>query len=176
MAGTRTAPAVHDGTAETAGTKYVTTLSLVDKSGDTFSESIVTTNAPSAANIEAWAAAYQNGSNASVYQVSLQKFWKGAKSTSNAVAAERNSVKDGINVNFEDVTALKSYTGRLIAPVDTTMSANADIPTPTTGPLGALINAYGLILNTVSGAFVATTAQFTERRERKNNPKVPATG
>jgi hypothetical protein len=60
MAGTRTAPAF-----TAAATRRIITLHLIDASGDLYPESFDVAIAATAAAIEAWAAAYAAGSQAS---------------------------------------------------------------------------------------------------------------
>lgn len=168
MAGTRTAPA-----ATATPTKFYTTLYLIDASGDTWAETIVTEEAPTAANFEAWAAAYQAGSQASLYALGQNTLWEGAALASNAETDQRSTVAEGINLLMKELP-LNSETLRLIAPVPTAMTGNSDIPIVASGPVASVINAGLLVLNSgiVPGEYLFRSAQFTGRRERKNNPRV----
>lgn len=164
MAGTRTAPDV--GLA--AANKVVTTLHLIDSSGDTFTDTIVTTTTPTVAQIEAYAANYQTNSQASLWKVSQSLEWVGDADPDNAEVGQRNSVKDGINLLFRDIAALKTQTLRLVAPVPATMQGNQDIPLVSDVDFAALITAELAILS----SYNLDSAQYTERRERSNNPRI----
>lgn len=160
---TRTAPAVTG-----AGTRFVTTLHLIDASGDIITESMTTLAAPTAADIEAWAAAYQASSKASLWGVSTQTQWFGDSDASNADVGQRNSVKDGVNMLFKSATSLNSFNQRLVAPIDANMQGNQDIPLLSNGAFTTLIGAYQTLLT----PHTLYSAQYTERRERSNNPRV----
>lgn len=163
MAGTRTAPAV-DGT----GNAYNTTLHFVDASGDQWAENILTIAAPTAAQVEAWAAAYQAATQASLWKVTTQIVYEGDKDADNAEALQRSSVKDGVNLLWKNVTTLDTQTPRLIAPIAATMQGNQDIPLLTAAEFVALIAAEQAIL----AGYNLQSAQYTERRERSNNPRI----
>lgn len=160
---TRTAPTV-DGT----GTAYNTTLHLIDKSGDQWAENILSLAAPTSAQIEAWAAAYQAASQASLWKVTTMIIYEGDKDADNADVGQRNSVQDGVNLLYKNVTTLDTQTPRLVAPVAATMQGNQDIPLLTAAEFVALINAELAIL----AGYALQSAQYTERRERSNNPRI----
>lgn len=160
---TRTAPAVTG-----AVSKFLMTLHLIDASGDTYTESIKTLTAPTAVDIEAWAAAYQASSKASIYAVSTQSIWEGDADVSNADVGQRNSVKNGVNLLFKSASALNTYNQRLVAPIDANMQGNQDIPLLSNGAFTTLILAY----QTLVTPHTLYSAQYTERTERTNNPKV----
>lgn len=164
---TRTAPTVAAGTEN----KVLTTLHLIDVSGDQFTDVIESTSAPTEVEIEAWAAAYQAGSQASLWKVSQQLEWSGDADPDNADVGQRNSVKDGVNMLFKNLTTLKSQSPRLVAPVPDAMQGNQDIPLLSSDPpFVPLIAAYSAILT----GYNLTSAQYTERRERSNNPRIKA--
>lgn len=160
---TRTAPDV-----TAAVTAVQTTLHLIDASGDLFTDSFTTLTAPTAAQVEALAAAYQAASQASVYGVTMSSQWFGDADADNADAGYRGSVKDGINLLYKNVATNTSITPRLVAPIAATMQGNQDIPLVTATEAAALITAQLAILT----GFSLQSAQFTERRERSNNPRI----
>lgn len=162
--GTRTAPVV----AIANINKSVTTLHLVDASGDSFTDAIVTPDLISDGLVEAWATAYQASSQASLWKVSQSIEYVGDKDTSNAGIGQRNSIADGVNNLFKNLTTLATQTPRLVAPIDAVMQGNQDIPLLTSAEMTALINS---LLAMLSG-FTHQSAQFTGRRERTNNPKI----
>lgn len=163
MAGTRTAPAV-TGVVSSVNT----TLHFIDASGDTFTENIVTLGIPLAADIEGWAAAYQLATQSSLWKVTQSSAWEGAADPDNAEVGQRNSVKDGINLLYKDIATLNTINARLIAPVPSTMQGNQDIPLVSDATFTALLLAYAILLP----SYELNSAQYTERRERKNNPKI----
>lgn len=160
---TRTAPAVTG-----AGTRFVVSLHLIDASGDTITESMTVLTEPTAADIEGWAAAYQASSKASLYGVSVQRQWFGDADASNADVGTRDSVKDGVNLLFKSAGSLNSFNQRLVAPIDANMQGNQDIPLLSNAAFTSLILAYGIIV----APHTLYSAQYTERRERSNNPRV----
>lgn len=163
--GTRTAPAVSG-----AITDAVATLHLIDASGDQITDAILATTAPSGANMETLAAAYQASSQASLWKVSITQNWTGDADPDNAGTGSRDSVKDGVNMLWKNLTTLRTQNPRLVAPLAANMQGNQDIPLLTATEFAALIAAYQTILS----GFSLQSAQYTERRERSNNPKIKA--
>jgi hypothetical protein len=165
MPGTRTAPTVGALTV----TENIVSLGLVDVSFDTWSESL---NLPGGAltdmaDIEAWAVDYQAASNASLYRVTQQVVWEGAKDASNALALFRASAESGVNMLYRNAL-LATETGRLVAPIDAVMQGNQDIPLLSAAQMTALIAEY---INLLTG-YQLESAQYTGRRERRNNPRI----
>lgn len=163
MPGTRTAPAA---TATATGQNFA--IHLVDASGDLWSESVPVAVTAAAGDLEGLAASYQAASNASVWKLSRETLWEGAIDPDNAVAAFRASVAEGVNLLFRNTTTFDARALRLIAPIAACMQGNQDIPLVTATEFAALITDY----LTLSSGYDLETAQFTGRRERKNNPKI----
>lgn len=161
---TRTAPAV----AIANITSSLTTLHVIDASGDLYTESIITPDLVSDTTVETWVAAYQAITQASVYKVTQQIIYEGDADPSNADVGQRNSTSDGINLLSKNATSLESQTPRVVAPVDAVMQGNQDIPLLSGGGMPAYITAYLAILT----GYALVSAQFTGRRERKNNPRI----
>lgn len=162
--GTRTAPTV----AIANINKSVTTFHLVDASGDTFTDAIVTPDLVSDGLVEAIAAAYQAASQASLWKVSQTIEYIGDQDTSNGGIGQRNSIAEGVNNLYKNLTTLQSQTPRLVAPIDAVMQGNQDIPLLSSTEMAALITATLAVLSGYSHA----SAQFTGRRERTNNPRI----
>lgn len=163
MAGTRTAGTVN-------GTPNICNVSigLIDASGDVISDNLQFATVPTNAVIEAIVAAYQAASQASVYRVTVSLDYVGDADPDMAEVGQRNSVKDGVNLSYKNLTTLKTQASRLVAPIAATMQGNQDIPLVSSTELAALITAQ---LAALTG-YSLVSAQFTERRERKNNPKI----
>jgi len=161
---TRTAPAT------TATPTTTATLHLIDVSGDLFTDAITMPAAMTAANIEILANAYQAATQASLWKVSQTLEWIGDADPDNADVGQRNSVKDGVNLLWKNLTTLRTQSPRLIAPILDVMQGNQDIPLLSATEFTALIAAYQTLLT----SFTLTSAQFTERRERFNNPRIKA--
>lgn len=160
---TRTAPTVGG-----SPNNVTVSIGLIDASGDVYSDAYKFTAVPSNAAIEAIVAAYQAASQASVYRVDVNSSYEGDADPDNADVGQRNSVKDGINLAYKNIATLKTQSPRLVAPIDAVMEGNQDIPLVTSTELAALITAQ---LAALTG-YSLQTAQFTERRERKNNPRI----
>jgi len=162
MPGTRTAPAF-----TATATKREISFGLVDASGDTWSQSQPVAIAAAAGDVEGLAASYQAASNASLYRISSTSVWEGALDPDNAVAAFRGSIAEGVNLLFRNAT-LDTRSMRLIAPIAEVMQGNQDIPLLTATEFVALITDY----LTLSSGYDLALAQFTGRRERRNNPRI----
>ena len=159
MAGTRTAPTV-DGTPP----KVLITLSVIDSSGDKYSDTLVLTSVPLDVDIEAYVAAYQLVTQASVYSANVQLVYEGDADPDNATTDQRNSAKDGINFLWKDFTSLASQSTRVVAPITAVMQGNQDIPLLTYADMLTYIAETGDLLT----AYALQSAQYTERRERRN--------
>jgi len=165
MAGTSTAPAA-TGTA----TSTDATLHLIDASGDLWSENLQLPAAATQAQINVIALAYQAASNASLWKITVNRAWEGDADPDNAVAAYRGQVESGINLLYNNIATLTTYGQRLIAPIAAVMQGNQDIPLLTADELSDLIVAT----IAAKAGFALTSAQYTGRRERRNNPRIRA--
>lgn len=166
MAGTRTAPDV----SVAASNLNNTTLHFIDASGDQFTDNIQTVAPLGLGVVEAYAANYQSATQASLWKVTQTLSWYGEPDPDNAEALYRGSVKDGINLLFKNATTLNTQSPRLIAPIAGVMQGNQDIPLLTAAEFVALIGTY----QTMLVGYDLLSAQFTERRERSNNPRIKA--
>lgn len=164
--GTRTAPVV----AIANIVKSTTSLHLVDASGDMTTDAIVTPDLISDGLCEAWAAAYQAASQASLWGVTQTIEYIGDIDPDNAGTDQRNTVAEGVNLLFKNLTTLKSVSPRLVAPIAACMQGNQDIPLLSSTELAAVITA---LLAVLSG-YLLESGQFTGRTERKNNPRIRA--
>jgi len=163
MAGTRTAPAFTG-----AATYRLITLQVIDASGDKDAVGFLVPVAATAAAIETIAADYQLATQASVYGIVDQLFREGDADPDNAETDQRNSNAEGINLLFKDLTTRVAAPIRVVAPVPETMQGNQDIPLLSSDELTNLIVA----VLAVKTSFDFQRAQYTERRERKNNPVI----
>lgn len=163
MAGTRTAPTF------TAVPPFLRlTIHLVDASGDNFTDSTLINPAASDAEIEAIIAQYQASTQASVYKVTTQGEYTGDEDPDNAETDQRNSVKQGINLLMKNTANMGTFTPRVVAPIPAILQGNQDIPL-LVSPLTDLVTA---MLAVQPGTVGLTSMQYTERRERSNNPRV----
>lgn len=162
---TRTAPA-----ATAAVTSVSTTLHLIDASGDLITDNIVSPTVPSAANVETWANTYQLATQASLYKISSSQVWEGDADPDNADVGQRNSVKDGVNLFWKNIATMASQNPRLVAPIAAVMQGNQDIPLLSATQFTNLIVAMQTLLT----GYDLQSAQYTERRERSNNPRIRA--
>lgn len=165
-AGTRTAPNV----SVASPNPIQTTLHLIDASGDLWTENLPYPATQTLADVEAFAAAYQAATQSSLYQVTQTNVWAGDPDPQNAVAGFRGSISDGVNLLWKDLTAGKTISPRLVAPIEAVMQGNQDIPLLSATEFTALIVAIGTLLV----SYNLESAQFTGRRERRNNPVIRA--
>ncbi len=164
--GTRTAPTVADGTAN----KTVSTMHLLDASGDLNTEAIESLATPIETAVEQWAAKYLLSTQASLWKVSQTQEWVGERDPDNAGTDQRNSVKNGINLLNRNVSTLDTQTPRLVAPILAVMQGNQDIPLLSSTEMTELIVAMLALLP----SYTFDSAQYTDRRERNNNPRIKA--
>lgn len=153
-----------------APNKVITTLHFIDASGDLYASSVVSTFSITDAQIQGIANAYQSVTQASLYKVSQTREWLGDADPDNADVGQRNSVKSGINLLWKNTSSLNSQSVRVIAPVATVMQGNQDIPLLSDADMTALIVA---LQDPLTG-YDLVSAQYTERRERSNNPRIKA--
>lgn len=141
-------------------------LRLIDISGDKKSEAFEISPTATAANIEAFIAGYAARTHANIYAVWDEQVYASPPSASDAeLGAKSDSVADGINFLYVSATN-ESEDVRLVAPIDTLMVGDTDSVDPIAG---AAFNA--LVEPLLTGSKQAVTAQYTERKEKKNNPK-----
>jgi len=162
-------PAVRTAPAFTAPVTYrQMTLQLIDASGDKDAAGLLVPVAATAATLEAIAAAYQEATQASLYGIIDSQFREGDADPDNADTQQRNSNAEGVNLLFKDIATRMTAPFRLVAPVPATMQGNQDIPLLSSDELTNLIVAT----LAVKTSFDFQRAQYTERRERKNNPVI----
>lgn len=143
------------------------TIHLVDASGDLWAENVDIAPTAAAGDVQGLAESYQAASNASVYQVSRTQIWRGTADPDNATAAYRGVVESGINMLFRNDDNFTRAL-RLVAPIAAVMQGNQDIPLMSATEMVALLTDY----LTLSSGFDLDTAQYTGRRERRNNPRI----
>lgn len=163
--GTRTAPAF-----TAAMTRRLITLHLIDRSGDLWAEGFIVPIAATAASIETWAAAYAASSQASLFKITDEQVREGARLSTNANFDQRNQVSQGINILFRNPTTNGTITPRVVAPVLAAMLGDQDIPVVDEDPIEAFISS----VTALQATYNLQSAQYTDRRERKNNPRVSA--
>lgn len=148
-------------------TANLLTIHLIDASGDLWTESFQIDDGEPAAEIQTFVTAYQAATNASVWNVTRLAEWRGDPDPNNAVAAYRAGIQNGINMLFRNPDNFARDL-RLVAPIAAVMQGNQDIPLLSATEATNLITAYLAIQPT----FDLETAQYTARRERRNNPKI----
>lgn len=144
-------------------------MSMIDASGDRWTEDLITALAATLAAVQAWIVLYQAVTQASIWQVERAEIWGGAMDTSNATFLPRFEVKNGINLSFRNSTTAELIPLRVVAPDTDTMQGTTDIPVPNAGALADLITASPGVL---FGTPAFQTAQYTIHRERRGNPRV----
>lgn len=142
-------------------------LRLIDVSGDKRSEGFEISPTAAAADIEAFVAGYAARTNSKIYAVYDMQGYTAAATISGALdASKSSSVADGINFLYVSATN-DSEDVRLVAPIASLFVDTTDGIDPTAA---AAFNA--LVEPLLTGTKVGVTAQYTERKEKKNNPKV----
>lgn len=161
MPGTRTAPAFTG-----AASQRLVTMHFIDASGDHFSQILYALpTAATDAQVEAIAAAYQAATQSSLWKISDTFEYIGPALSSNATANQRSSAAEGINLLLKNGALSETY--RIPAPIQATMVGNTDeVDTTAT----ALTGFNSAVEAAVTG-YTVQSAQFTGRRERKNNAR-----
>lgn len=145
----------------------VLSLRLIDISGDLKSEAFEISLTATAAQIEAFVAGYAARTRANIYAIQDHQVYNSPAQAGDATnGLKSNSLADGINYLFVSNTN-ESEDVRLMAPIDTLFVGDTDALDPT-----ANATFYALIEPLLTGTKLFTTAQYTERKEKKNNPKL----
>jgi len=144
----------------------VLSLRMIDISGDKRAEAFEISPTAAAAAIEAFVAGYAARTNGKIYAVwDNQVYSAPATSTGALDAPKSSSLADGINFLYVSNTN-ESEDVRLVAPIASLMVGDTDSVDPTAA---AAFNA--LVEPLLTGTKLAVTAQYTERKEKSNNPK-----
>jgi len=144
------------------------TLHMIDASGDHWTERLVVAITTTIAAVQAWIVLYQAVTQASVYSVTQENIWSGAELAGNATFLARSGIEQGINMSFKDPATSDLFPLRVVAPVPGVMEGANDIPDMGSAGMTNLVTAtIGL-----EPTYDFTSAQYTGRRERTNNPRV----
>jgi hypothetical protein len=146
----------------------VYTLHFVDASNDTWTEQLFTALSATAAAVQAWIVLYQLTTQSSIYGIIKGQGWFGDRDPDNAEAGYRGGIEQGINLLFKDPDTRETRPMRIPAPVEDIMQGNQDIPLLSSDALSDLLVATLAL----QPDYPFVSAQYTGRRERKNNPKV----
>lgn len=165
MAGTPTFGAVTN-----AADYRIFTLHLMDASGDSWTEQLLTALAATYTAINAWIVLYQLTTQAQIFKVEEINTWAGDADPDFADNAMRSGGETGVNLSFKNANTRELRPLRVIAPVPDIMQGNQDIPLLTADALSDLIIATAAL----QSGFGLQSAQYTVHRERKGNPKVKA--
>jgi len=165
MPGTRTAPAVTG-----AATFRQFSLHYIDSVGIVRSIPLTSTVArATAGNIEAWAAANSDISNASLYGISVTDNWMGAIDSSNALNEVVQSVKDHLLFSAFDVAdPTDSRALYLPAPEEALFISGTRTIDPTNVDIAALL-AAGLAV--LPAGYNITGATFNQNVQRGKKQK-----
>lgn len=144
----------------------IVSLRLVDASGDIKAVVLPVVDEATLGDIAAAVIAYQAITQASIYEVDISSVWRGTPQVANATAQPRFGIENGINLALANTAGNLQTSVRIVAPDPSTMSGNSDVPLKP--PLLTFITA---LLPALPG-FGFLTAQYTTRRERKNNTKI----
>lgn len=157
----RTVPTVDD----TPNYKRVS-LRLIDVSGDKRAVSIEMSLAATAVEIEAMIVSYAALTRANIYAVEVHDvYFSPARATDALSGGKSDSVADGVNFLFVSNTNA-SEAVRLVAPVDTLVEIESDTV------VQAVAEPFGLLVEPLlTGTKVLVSAQYSERKEKSNNPK-----
>lgn len=144
-------------------------MSMIDKSGDVYSDSIPIDSATTSAQLEAIVSAYQAGTQCSIFSATKTERYVGVEDASNADTSQRNSSRQGVNIAMKNLTTRNTISPRWVAPQPVLMQGDLDIPEIEGS---AQFTAFFIAYQAVLTGYEIVSAQYTERRERSNNPKI----
>lgn len=159
----RTAPVV-DGTPD----YQKVSLAWIDASGDLRSDSIQVPAAATAAQIEAFAEALADISNASLYRIEVSAVYNSVADKSDAVDAPKDSVYDNL-VTLAKTNLNASQRAFLPAPEGAIFVAGTDTIDPANVDLAAMFTAF---LALIGAGYTIVSARYTERREINEAVKI----
>lgn len=155
MAGIRTAPTV-DGNPSIVSI----TARMVDNEGKPTSQQLyVPTATYTTALAEAYVAALQAATQASIYEVGVSNLYVGQEAKVNAESNERSTFADVVNLRYNNATK-QGFTTGVNAPVAGLFVLGTDDPDPNSALLSALNSAVG---NLAPGYFVVSY-RFNQQR------------
>lgn len=163
MAGLRTAPVLTTDPSERA-----IVVHFMDASGDQWTERLVVALTATLTAINAWISLYQAVTQASIFDVTEERTWDGDADPDNANSNQRSGIENGINLMLKEPALNITESVRVIAPIPEVFQGNQDIPLLSQDDMEAFIVAT-LALR---AGYNFRQAQYTTRRERKNNPRV----
>ena len=146
------------------------TLHLMDASGDSWTEQLITALAATYTAINAWIVLYQLTTQAQIFKVEETNTWAGDADPDFADNVQRSGGENGINLSFKNANTRELRPLRVIAPIPDIMQGNQDIPLLSADELSDLIIATAALQT----GFGLQSGQYTVHRERKGNPKVKA--
>lgn len=152
----------------TAPNERLITLHMIDASGDLFTQPFPVAIGATNATLQTMKDAYQAATQSSIWATTDQLMRFGDADPDNADTLMRFQGESGINMLLKNPTTLQSFTPRLIAPVPATMQGNSDTPLLSSTEMTNLI----LAILAIETGYNLAQAQYTTRRERKNNTRV----
>lgn len=163
MPGTRSAPTVNG----TFNAKRVT-LRWIDNSGEKRADTILVEALTTDAEIEAYAAAAQAISNASLYEVSVRNQYVSTPTKTLAADEVYEDVTSNLVIQFKDGVTDTSQRGYIPSADEAVMVAGTETPDPANPAITAYVAAVGAML---PPAYAAVGIRFTQRRDM--NEQVP---
>lgn len=162
MAGTRTAGQV-DGTPNAVRVS----LHWIDSSGEKRSDSAYLDETATNAEIEAYVAAAQALSNASLYKVQVSYVYEGAMNISNAAQAIFEDVEQNLVWQAKLPASAFSLRTFIPSPVQavTMVNGNTEEPDPTTTEMLAYQSA---LITALPSGYTLVGVRFTQRRDINN--------
>ena len=159
----RTAPAV-DGTPDFQKVSFA----WIDASGDLRSDSLQVPAAATSAQIEAFAEALADISNAVLYKIEVSAVYNSVPDKSSAVDAPKDSVYDNL-VTLAKTALNASQRAFLPAPEGGIFVTGTDQIDPANVDLGTMFTAF---LALIGAGYTIVSARYTERREINEAVKI----
>ena len=165
MPGTRTAPAV-DG----MNTIKAVQLRWIDWTGDKRSDTyLFGATLATNVNVEAFAAAMQAGSNASLYEIKVSDAYSSVEDQSNALEEVWENATDNLVIQAKQPLGGQSVRDYIPSPVNEMFIENTDVIDPTSTILLAILTAWVALLDP---SYEVVGARFTSRRQINSQVKI----
>jgi len=163
MPGTRTAPAVTG-----ALTDKIVSFHWIDTSSALRADSLHVPVAATNAQIEAYAAALQLDSNASLYKVGMESVWAGVMDAGNAINGTKSSqVQDQLFFTAKHTSPLQIVQrGYIPAPIGANFIGDTDSLDPASTEAAAVITAFLALIGAGYSVVWARYTQTTEINEK----------
>jgi hypothetical protein len=167
MAGTRTAPLLHDGTSDQTPNYKSLSISMIDYTGDQRTETIKVDAAATLTQLEAIVAALQAITNATVYKVIVGDVYSSVGSAANAGENVWENIQDNVVALYKD-NQDNAFNSFVPAPEDSIFLEGTENVDLTNVPLSQ----YTAAIAAARSGFSLVSLRFSHRKQIGKRIKV----